>query len=440
MNKVSLYRFIIIFTIMALTNVFGLIANEDLIFGGLPLQDVPIIIFFVYCILNFRKIVYRFNHLNSIIVTYVLLTTIVILSMPFREEESLIGAFQVGRVFYVLLLTFVIEDEIYYSGSSSFIRNTIYLTGTYFATVSLLSTLNPTFVAQVFKGLDTFTEVKLSATKSGIYSNGTVFVHLAFVIKTLELFYKKQRRRIIDYTLVFFFFIGMFFMGFRAVMFALIFSLLLVSFFMLRKWVFTGVISQARIAGYIIGGLLLVFIADFTSGNRISNFAESVINDVSGKTALKKNTFEYREQRALKYQIPTIMNNHPWIGMGFIYKTGKAADKYHMDSAGTYRVRALYNVDFGYGTMWARFGIIGSAILLFVILRAFWSSIKNAREFASDEILQLSIVILGFLITNYTWAVLDMPQGLIVLAFSIGLASEYYYEYNKEPERLLQLD
>ncbi len=441
MSRSVLTKYIILFTIVAQTNILGLVDVENLIFGGLPLFDIPIIILFIYCLFTFKQIKFRLNPLNLIVIVYVALTSLVIISMPFREEESILRAFQVGRHFYILLLVFVIEDCIYYNGDTKFIYKLINVIGTYFALIGILLSINPDIIGIVWQGLDTFSgDFKGETERSGLYSNGVLFIHIAFVNQLFKIIYNKEERNLLNYVFIVFFFIGMFFMGFRAVMFALLFSSVLISFFMLRHWVLSGVLSQTRLAEYILGGVLLIYVADFTLGGKISGLAQSVIDDASYTTATKKNTFEGRINRAMSYQIPTIMNNHPYIGMGFIYKTGITAKKYKHDPSVTNAWKNLYSVDFGYGSMWAKFGFIGSFFLLFVLLRAFWCSVKNARLFSSGEILQLSIVILGFLITNYTWAVLDMPQGLIVLAFSIGLASEYYYEYNKEPERLLQLD
>lgn len=128
MSRLLLTKIIIILTLVAQSNFYGLM-KETFTIGGLPFFDVPIILMGLYFLWRLPDIRKNITKANFFVFAYLILTTLIILSMPFREDVSLINAFQTGRFYYLFLLSFVVSDNIELSGGTLFIRKVIYYTG-----------------------------------------------------------------------------------------------------------------------------------------------------------------------------------------------------------------------------------------------------------------------------------------------------------------------
>ena len=84
--------------------------------------------------------------------------------------------------------------------------------------------------------------------------------------------------------------------------------------------------------------------------------------------------------------------------------------------------------------MWVTFGIIGSAIILFFILRSLLFCIRLSKDKVAEEILTLPVILLAFVVCNYTWAMLVSSSGVLVMSFAVGITNHYVPIISKESE------
>ena len=433
MSRLLLTKIIIILTLVAQSNFYGLM-KETFTIGGLPFFDVPIIVmglYFLWCLPDIRKSI---TMANIFVFIYLILTTLIILSMPFREDVSLVNASQTGRFYYLFLLSIVVSDNIELSGGTHFIRKVIYSTGMYMTVVALINFVFPEFIDAFLPGIRSgFGDMKGDTLRNYVGSILVVFVHMSFVLKLLSVLCNEDERKITDLLLVLLYFIGMYAVGARACLFSIVGASMCAYFFVANKlnsWGRFSGISQIR---NVLTGFVILIVLNVLSGNIIFGLAESVVNDITGVSAKDNNTFQYREKRAMAYQIPQVMKS-PIIGLGFIYKNSNAAKKYGFDSTVASAWRSLYCVDFGYGTMWVTFGIIGSAIILFFILRSLLFCIRLSKDKVAEEILTLPVILLAFMVCNYTWAMLVSSSGVLVMSFAVGITNHYVPIISKESE------
>ena len=379
----------------------------------------------MYFFVTFREVESRITPINSIVVAYLVLVTVIIITMPLREEESLIQSFQAGRRYYILLLAFVIDDNIYYSNSTRFVKRLVCFLGIYYTTVAAVNYISPSLVEDLLPGLRNGADNNKGVlTRNYITENtGILFAHFSFVLKGLEFLLDSNKRNLKNLFVLFYCLIGMFLIGLRAPLFSFVFSFILVCFLLSRKMANNNILEGRKQFKYIIGTLVLCIAINEIVNNKFVSFYQSVYNDMSTNTEMRQNTFKGREIRAMQYQIPMALQ-HPYFGLGFIYKDTPAAKKYKYNKYTPNRVRDLYNMDFGYGTLWITFGLFGAVIILFCFVRAIFFIYIFSRKILSPSLIQLVVVMLAFIICNYTWAVLRDALGLIILAFSTSIANE----------------
>lgn len=421
---VFITRFIIIFTIIIISNIFGLVDFDNLVFGGFVLQDASILCLLVYFICTYKTRIERNSKLLLPIFVYVILTTLIILSMPFRGDISLIRAFQVGRMFYFLLLAFVIEDNIYFEKSNKFVLSCIFFVGLYFAFVSIFYYIFPTNgLFKIFKGLGLYSSAKGEATRHGMTSNNAMlFVHLSFVIKILQILSDKINRNKVNFLLVFLFLLAMFTIGLRAIMYSILLALSVIMVFVFKNSIKKKVFDYKFIIRSVFFSSVFVLVVNAILDNAIFDIFYFTLGEITGDVKFEDGgTLDGRLQRALYYQIPTAQK-HPWFGVGLVHKKSGLAQELGYIADAT-RYRSLYNIDFGYVSMWLIFGIIGLFLIIFSFIRSLFYILKFSQKYFSYAILTYSVIFLSFLICNYSFGVLFQPIGLIILAFSAGLAS-----------------
>ena len=345
--------------------------------------------------------------------------------MPLREDETLVQAFQTGRRYYILLLAFVVDDNIFYGRSNKFIKYIIYSLGFYYTTVAAVNYVNPVLVDNLLPGLRSGADnVKGVLTRNFITQNtGILFPHFSFVLKGLNVLFKEEERNLRSIFLLAYFFVGMFLIGLRAPLFSFIAAFIMIYIYCAKKMSSHGILTGIKQIKYLFIALVLCVFFNELSNDRFASFYQSTYDDISNDSELRQNTFENREKRAMAYQIPMALS-HPVLGLGFIYHDTPAAKKYNYDSESLNRVRDLYNMDFGYGTLWITFGLLGACLILYCFIRAICYVLLTSKNVLSPYLVQLAVVILAFLVCNYTWAVLRDPLGLIILAFSISIANE----------------
>lgn len=103
-----------------------------------------------------------------------------------------------------------------------------------------------------------------------------------------------------------------------------------------------------------------------------------------------------------------IIEQHIWIGAGFLYKTSMIVKSY---ASTGYRETFTF-IDAGYVDLLGRFGLCGVFLFLaypFTIL---------VRSLKIKYLFPFSAFIFQFFCVNYTWAVFSYPMGILVLSLS----------------------
>lgn len=428
MVRIRITQILLILSILVITNFLGIVDEENMVIVGIPLHDMTSVILLAYLIVTFKEVRSRITPINRIVVAYLLLVTIIIISMPLRENETLGEAFLAGRRYYVMLIAFVVDDNIYYSGSKRFVVNLVYLLGLYYTILAIYNYIEPYAIQNYFPGLRNGVDDEKGSVlvRNAITDNaGILFVHFSFIYKSLSVICNSEQRRLSDFALVLVYFVGIFGVGLRAPIFSHLFSLFLVYILCSGMFAKAGLFSGIKQIKYIAVVLLVIICVNEVADNKILDFTESVTNDISGLSKTRENTYSGRIKRALVYQIPQAMEQ-PIFGVGFIYKNTPAAHEHRYNRLSPNRVRDLYNMDFGYGTLWVTFGLFGAFIIIYCFIRAIIEVIRQDTFFHSEDLLQIIVIFIAFLICNYTWAVLRDACGLIIIAFSSSIANEAY--------------
>lgn len=430
MSRVKITQFLIIITVLIQTCLGGLVDGENMVVAGIPLHDMTTIILFLYMIITYKEVKSRITPFNRLVLAYIVLVTLIIISMPFREKESLTDAFLAGRRYYILLIAFVIDDNIYYSGSKIFVTRVIYALGIYYSLIGILNYIDPHLINTYFPGLrNGFDDEKNVLNRNFISENiGLLFIHFSFVYKGVSIMVNQSERKFVDFFLLAFYLAGMFFIGLRAPLFSILLAFAFVYILYSKRLTDLHTFSGIKQIQYFLVAVLLVICVNDVFDNRPFNFVESVVNDVSGTSNTRGNTYTGRIKRALVYQIPQAMKQ-PIFGVGLIYKNTPAAKEHRYDRQSPNRVRDLYNMDFGYGTLWVTFGLLGAVIIIYCISRAVIEVFRQSSIALTEDYLQLMVILIAFLICNYTWAVFRDGCGLIIIAFSCSIANEAYLKF-----------
>lgn len=410
-------RYIIIFIILSQTGIGGLFDTESLIVMGFPLFDYGILISILYYLLTIKN-----RTPNGPILTPVkwicILTLIVILSMPFRGNESLLQAFQVGRRFFILLFAYMVIDEIRREGINKML-SIVKFFSVYYSLLSIFNYVSPGIVSHFWSGIGSLDDLKGGVQRHVLKANdGLLFVHLGFIIQFCKILLNKSYRNSKNYLILLFFFISMFMMGFRAILMAVVGASLLCVLLNRKELADRGLISLSQTinTGVLVAAILII--VDIVLNNAISNTIGFASGEISGENS---GTLEGRLMRSLMYQIPMFLRE-PFFGVGFVSLRSKMAQDigYIRDIDYT---QSLYYFDFGYGTMLVMFGIVGSVIFVLSLLKCMKGCSLWLRTGSYPACLACMIFIIALLLCNYSFGALETTLGLLPLTIIIGMAS-----------------
>ena len=419
---VRLSRLIIIITILCITGFMGFVSTSDFYLGPIAIIDIPIILLLFYFVDKIFGKGLTKSKLMKPVYFYLVLTTIVILSMPFRGAESLIGALRVGRHFYILLLAFVVADNICFEGSYYFIRRVVFIAGTYYSVLSILNYLFPGFVASIWQGIGTLDDIKGGVVRHVLKSNdGLLFMHFAFIIKWMEILYLKRKKNISSLAQLFFYAVAVFMMGYRAVMLCVFLSVLVVTALNYRVLVKHQRVRSKSTVRFISIAVVVLFFANFFSGNTVFRTFSFIAEEIEGNVLYEESTFSGRLSRSEEYQL-MILRESPLFGQGFVHKGSDMAEELGYEVDDDYSL-SLYYFDFGYGTMAVMFGIVGSLFIIIALIRCIIHALELVKRFLHPLIAQLPAVLIAFLVCNYSFGVLEYTIGLVIIALSIGVAA-----------------
>lgn len=426
-----LRKFIIIFSILSYTNFIGLI-DSDKVSIGIPLRDYALAFIILYLFYRFYNYFYllnryiKYNYLRPVLIISAL-ATLYIVTMPLRGDITLVQGFKAGRQFLTLLLAIVIYEDIYYSRSSKFIFTIITILGIVYTFLSILNNFIPDTIASIFSGGDILVSEDAWDSGSARYvlrgNSGIYFIHVSYAIYLFKYLYYRDKT---DLYLLLLFSLGILMHGYRSPLVVFAITSIVIIFLRLK-------IKQSMNYLFVIFfvGVFIYFTESLVGKNIIMSKFESAYNELSGEYS---GSFESRLDRSMNYQIPMFLKSK-WIGYGFVHKESKLAHSIGHEGDGRY---SLYYIDFGYGTLLNYFGIFGSLIFIFTIIKtlnySFFYS-KKERKYYKDSII---VFIVAFLIINYSFALLESLNGLlplsVILGFTEGENQLFYYELNKSNE------
>ncbi len=408
----SLRKFVILFSILSYTNFIGLI-DSDKVSIGIPLRDYAlafIILYLIYRFYNYSfllKRYLRYNYLRPVLIIATL-ATLYIVTMPLRGDITLVQGFKAGRQFLTLLLAIVIYDDIYYSKSSKFIFTIITILGIVYTLLSILNNFIPDIIASIFSGGDIFVSEDAWDSGTSRYvlrgNSGIYFIHVSYAIYLFKYLYHRDRT---DLYLLLLFSLGILMHGYRSPLVVFAITSIVIIFIRLK-------IKQS--INYLFVILFIIVFISVTESligkNIITSKFESAYNELSGEYS---GSFESRLERSMNYQIPMFLKSK-WIGYGFVHKESALAHSIGHEGDGRF---SLYYIDFGYGTLLNYFGIFGSLIFIYTIIKTLNYSFykKNERKYYKDSII---LFIVAFLVINYSFALLESLNGLLPLSVMLG--------------------
>lgn len=413
-------RFVIIFFLLTYTNFLGLVnAETTRIF--IPLKDYSLlfVIFYIFNKLKLKNI----KHLTFIkpLAFIVLMATLVIISMPLRGETSLMNSFKYGRLFYVLLISYIVSEDVYYSHSTRFISQIITTLAIYFTTLAILNIIAHNLVARIFVGGSTILTDDAWDTGGSRFvlkSNaGILFIHLGLLLNLFEYINTRKRKQL--YLLIVLS-IGILLQGWRAPMITTMISGTLFAF---RKKFLTRAINFVPVL--LLSFLLIFSIERISQRSLVLNKFISAYNELTGEYS---GSFEGRMERALQYQIPMFLEKK-WFGYGFVHKDTELAKKIGHTGIGIF---SLYYFDFGYFTLLNMFGIVGLIIFMYFVFYLIYRSWKISNILAQTPYYStLTTFTIALVLSNYSFGAFISAVGLLPLAFIAGLAQGHLVLYRK---------
>lgn len=408
-------RITIVFTLLAFTNILGLTDSDTTRFI-IPLKDYALILIFIYLINHLKLAQIRALSLLQPLFVIVLLSVLVIISMPFRGDISIISSFKYGRIFFILMLSFLIFEEVYFSRSEAFILRIISVTSIYYSVIILANVVFPEFISRIFIGGETMIGENAWSTGGSRFvlkgNAGILFVHLGFLIKTFEYLKTRDRKLLLTLSLLF---LAMLLQGWRT---PLITVLLCTLAFILRRRFLTRTVYLIPVVVIVI--LMTLTLERITDHSLVLNKFFSTYNEISGDYS---GTLEGRRERSLQYQIPMFLKKK-WIGYGFVHENSGLARQLGHQGDGTY---SLYYFDFGYHSLLNMFGIAGFVIFMLQFLKILARSFRVATNYEDNPgFSALFVFILALVLGNYSFGALISAIGLLPVAFISGLAQGQY--------------
>lgn len=432
LDKVFASRFIIVFCILATTGVAGFFDTDRIIFFGFPLNDYAILSCILYCLYTYNKRDYKSIFLRPIIIITVL-TSVVILSMPFRGNETLIQAFQTGRRFYILLLAYVVIDNIRMEDGMKFVHNLIIYFGMYYSFLVLLNYFAPGTISMIWKGIGTLDDVKGTVVRHVLKANnGLLFVHLAFIYQCFNILLNKDLRTLSNFILCVFLFLAVFCMGFRAIMITTLLSILLVIALKYKTLRDLGTLNILKVLNLLSFLIIILGVVDLSLGNALTDTLIYAKGELSGENV---GTLQGRLNRSLIYQIPMFLQN-PLFGQGFVSVHSQMAT-----DLGYFRLtdytKSLYYFDFGYGTLLIMFGLIGSLMFMYTLFKCISNCLNEFDNIMSAHYLACAAFILTLLLCNYSFGALENELGLLPMSIIIGaVAGRDIYIFESEMDTI----
>lgn len=384
--------------------------TKDLLFGGLNTYDVLLVLLnLVFIVLMSSKKVKLFVTTKPFKYLYhfYLFTLIVMVSMPFRGEISLIDSIRVGRNFLLIPIAVLIWYDTTLNDKRNYYKNFILFITIITSIQIIITAINPGWISDVFPHIRAREFYKYGLQRNDFIANSMLFPHLGTLIIFENIIKKKLTQNNIILFLLFFTASSL--QGFRSYFLVLSIILFIIAF---------AHIKQMRIKRYIIIAILLlplVIISDnYFLNSQISNkfITSSMDIDKEEGSSLKG-----RFDRDIIYTIPMVFKK-PILGWGFIYHDSKYGKSIGLDygEKGQYSPFVLYSVDSGYLTLLNYFGFLGFGFLLFQLFKFMRYIYKNYHN--------KNIPLLGFLMilipTLITHGGLYSDFGLFPLLITSG--------------------
>lgn len=430
----QLTRNLIFICIVLYTGFAGLVELEEFIILGFPIFDFSILIVIFYSFYSYKT----FKYWGDKGVLYpikimILLTTIVIFSMPFRGDETLLQGFQTGRRFYILLLALVVIDNIRVEGNLHYVQKVLLFFGYYYSILVMINYLFPGSTTTIWKGIGSLSGFKGSVERHVLKANdGLLLIHLSFLVEVFRIISDKTKRKLKEYVSCFFLSLAVFCMGYRAVMMTTFLSIPIIMYFCWSSLKRYKLFDSSRIIGWAFLLIVGIVIVDNLMGNAISGTIAFANGEIAGDN---EGTLAGRLNRSLVYQIPMLLLS-PYFGYGFVSVHSKMAQDLGYIRLEEYS-RSLYYFDFGYITLFVMFGLIGGIIIIYSLIKGIKRNLRLFGQKPSEYFLACAGFIIALLLCNYSFGALEYGIGQLPLSIIVGCAAGQSL-LNRKEKRLMR--
>ncbi|MCF7913577.1 MAG: O-antigen ligase family protein [Spirochaetaceae bacterium] len=331
---------------------------------------------------------------------------VVVLSMPFRGEISVIDSARVARDYILLILGLIVYYDIYKNSNHLFYIKLFIFISFVTSLQIIVNSVNPSLVESFFPELRAREGYKLGFQRNHLLSHAMLFPH----ISTIYLICKSQIKKLKmnETALLLIFFVASGLQGFRIYFVSLTAIIVIVKI---------SKISFRKIFLYLF--MVLVFVPainlldTYYLNNQIKGKFITTIYEISGSS---QGTLQGRFNRDNIYMYPMFYEK-PYFGWGFIYYGSEYGKEIGMMRTSEDRRYSLYSIDSGYLTVLIQFGIIGSVIMLLLISKQL-KILNTKNNYLSSTVFWLWIFLLMSLPTHGAFFSI---HGLLPLSIFMGL-------------------
>jgi len=421
--KLSLINKIII-TIFILVgiNLFGLFNfYTDRMWFGLNTFDVSVVIlniwfFFLTSKTTLFKEIYNNQILKYFLIIYGFIL-LIIFSMPFRGDISIIDSVRVGRIFLLMPLVFLISYGLTHK-SINYYWSLFKFIGIVSALQIFINVYSPEIISSIFSHLHAADMPSQGFERSVVRSKTMLFPHILALFYFVKIIYEKATPQ--QLFLFTFFFLAGGLQGFRSYFVATALVILIIIIVRLHK---------KQVLKYSVFGLALlpifIFIDVILLNNQVLGKFIGIYNEIFlGADGTRVG----RLNRDMLFMIPMFLEK-PLMGWGFIYHASNYGQEIGMVSSSIDRAYSLYSVDSGYLTMLIKFGVLGFLFILIYYFKIIKSCVTNYK-LKPEYVVTTAGFLFIMIISSYTHGALFRGFGLIPLSILVGISS-YYFRVTK---------
>ncbi len=401
----------VIYYILASTKFLGFVDPGSFIIGGIEIGYFGLNLITVFSLFFYRQWYDLPKQIKPLMLLFFLMLTYGLFKPVFDGNSSIIKALISSKElwYYALFFyLFVYRDLIHKALMVSFIK---YL-GVYLASMYIVGTILPQITPpSYYNGLHVRTFFP-------------TYISLALFLFSIDLKFSNVRRlnhRIYVVILI------------LGLCLARHLSLAVMSIlgFIVYKYVYNRHLILQK---YSIFALLVIsFFVTIFSIVFVQDLYYDVINTINGIVTGEDGALSSRDiYNEFRWRA---INENKAFGYGFIHKSSKLMNYLGSDTSNRF-MESLGVVDSGFVDMLAKFGYVGTAIILGIYIK--YSVTGFFRPYVNPLSLVLSMYLLQYIFINYTWSVYTFSHGIIPACIAFYFMFESIKEMNLENNLKLQ--